>query len=50
MGRSTTLYVGLDVHKDSVDIATCTGAREAKPEHLGTTSCCSVWNVRAPPP
>jgi hypothetical protein len=26
----------LDVHKDSVDIATCAGARDAKPEHLGT--------------
>ena len=36
MGKSTTLYVGLDVHKDSVDIATCAGARDAKPEHLGT--------------
>lgn len=36
MSKSTTLYVGLDVHKDSIDIATCTGAREAKPEHLGT--------------
>jgi hypothetical protein len=36
MSKSTTIYVGLDVHKDSVDIATCGAARAAKPEHLGT--------------
>lgn len=36
MGKSITLYVGLDVHKDSVDIATCAASRDAKPEHLGT--------------
>lgn len=36
MGKSTTTYVGLDVHKDSVDVATCAAGRDAKPEHLGT--------------
>ena len=36
MSESTTVYVGLDVHKDSVDIATCGAARAAKPEHLGS--------------
>lgn len=36
MSKSTTVYVGLDVHKDSVDIATCGAARAAKPEHLGS--------------
>ncbi len=36
MSKSTTTYVGLDVHKDSVDIATCGAARAAKPEHLGS--------------
>ena len=36
MNKSTTTYVGLDIHKDSVDIATCGAARSAKPGHLGS--------------
>src|SRR5688572_25086276 len=38
MGKSTTTYVGLDVHKDSIDIAICAAGRDAKAEHLGTIS------------
>jgi transposase len=29
------LYVGLDVHKESIEVATCQAGRGSKPEHLG---------------
>ena len=35
MGKSSTLYVGLDVHEDRVDIATCTAARCSQGHTLG---------------
>ena len=35
MGKSTTLYAGLDVRNDSVDIATCTAARCSQGHTLG---------------
>jgi len=34
LNQSTTLYVGLDVHKDSVDIALADVARDAEVRHL----------------
>ena len=38
MSKSCTLYVGLDVHKDSVDIAFCEAPRDAEPTHLGAVA------------
>ena len=36
MSQSITVYVGLDVHKDSIDIATADGARDGAVRHVGS--------------
>lgn len=38
MHKSTTLFAGLDVHKDSIDIGLCEAGRDSEVRHLGTVA------------
>ena len=48
MGKSTTLFAGLDVHKDSIDISFCdAGPRGGTAILYGQVSCVGVTHLHS---
>ena len=50
MGESTTVYVGLDVHKEIIDIGLCDAGQGCEMRHLATVAggCEAVTKVLRP--